>query len=340
MAAPQFPDSLPAFMRLFPDEAHCAAYLERVRWPDGFVCPSCGSEGDPNRISTRPEVLRCRYCRRETSLTAGTVMHRSHSPLSLWFWGAYLVSSQTPGMSALQFQRQLGMTRYETAFQMLHKLRAGMVRPERDRIGSYWPVELDETYVGGKTKGKGRGVHHMTIVVGAVEVCESDKKDPAPSRVRERHYRGIPTKGSFYAGRLRLHVVPDRGQAELEAFTLANIEPGADVVTDGWTGYDRLASMGYKHTAVVMDPPELADKHLPMIHIVFSNLKAWLLGVHHGVSPQHLQAYCNEFTFRFNRRFYPFVAFNSLLGIGTHVSAPTYDELYSHEWVHPNPELG
>lgn len=327
-------------MRMFPDEEHCAAYLEQVRWPEGFVCPSCKSEGDPYRFETRPEVLRCRYCRKETSLTAGTVMHRSHSPLSLWFWGAYLVSSHTPGMSALQFQRQLGMTRYETAFQMLHKLRAGMVRPERDRIGSYWPVELDEVYIGGKTKGKGRGVHKMSIVAGAVEVCQSEEADPAPSRVRERHYRGVPTKGKFYAGRLRLHVVPDRGKRELEAFVTENIEPGADVVTDGWQGYDNLGSLGYRHTAVVLEgDPEKVEQWLPMIHVIFSNLKSWLLGVHHGVSPQHLQAYMNEFTFRFNRRFYPFSAFNSLLGIGTRVEAPTYEGLYSGEWQHPNPAV-
>jgi len=86
-------------------------------------------------------------------------MKSSHTPLSSWFWGAYLVTTQTPGQSALQFQRQLGLSRYETAFQMLHKLRAGMVRPERDAIGSQYPVEVDETLVGGRTKGEGRGVH-------------------------------------------------------------------------------------------------------------------------------------------------------------------------------------
>jgi hypothetical protein len=85
-------------------------------------------------------------------------MHRTKTPLQVWFWGAYLVTPQTPGMSALQFQRQLGVKRYETAFQILHKLRSAMVRPGRDRIGGQWPVEVDETWVGGKTRGEGRGV--------------------------------------------------------------------------------------------------------------------------------------------------------------------------------------
>ena len=131
-----FPQSLPEFQRLFSDDAACAAYLERARWGDGFACPRCGVMGEPFRIATRPGVLTCRACRRQTGLTVGTVMERSHTPLSTWFWAAYLVASQTPGMSAVQFQRQLGLTRYETAFGILHKLRAGMVRPDQDRIGA------------------------------------------------------------------------------------------------------------------------------------------------------------------------------------------------------------
>ena len=87
-------------------------------------------------------------------------MQSSHTPLSTWFWGAYLMTTQIPGQSAVQFQRQLALTRYETAFQILHKLRAGMVRPERDAIGAEHPVEVDECLIGGETRGEGRGVHH------------------------------------------------------------------------------------------------------------------------------------------------------------------------------------
>ena len=119
-AALPFPQSLPEFQRLFPDDAACAEYLEKARWGDGFVCPHCGVTCEPFRIATRPGVLACRKCRRQTGLTVGTVMERSHTPLSIWFWAAYLVASQTPGMSAVQFQRQLGLSRYETAFQILH----------------------------------------------------------------------------------------------------------------------------------------------------------------------------------------------------------------------------
>src|SRR5260370_2957185 len=103
---------------------------------------------------------------------AGTVREKSHTPLSIWFWAAYLASTHTQGISAVQFQRQLGIKRYETAFQLLHKLRAGMGRPERDRIGGHpeTHVEIDETLVGGATRGLGRGVHDLSLVVAAVEV--------------------------------------------------------------------------------------------------------------------------------------------------------------------------
>src|SRR6478735_1723043 len=137
-----FPKSLRDFQRLFPDDAACARFLEGAKWPKGFVCDSCHEKGEPRFVATRPGVRRCGACRCDVALTAGTVMARTHTPLTTWFWGAYLVSSMTPGMSALQFQRQLGLTRYETAFQILHKLRAGMVRPDQDRIGGR-PGEQD-----------------------------------------------------------------------------------------------------------------------------------------------------------------------------------------------------
>jgi transposase-like protein len=316
-----FPRSLPEFQRLFPDEAACAAYLERARWDTGFVCDHCGSPGEPYRFTNRPGVCRCRHCNRDTSLTAGTVMERTHTPLSVWFWAAYLVASQTPGMSAVQFQRQLGLPRYETAFQILHKLRAGMVRPDQDRIGGNpgEHVESDETYVGGRTRGKGRGVHDMVLVAGAVEVKQRKHRSSLNKRRTGR-----------YAGRVRLGVVPDRSAKSLAGFIERVVTPGATIVTDDWNGYATLGKRGYLHTAVAeRGDMQVAETFLPIIHLVFSNLKTWLRGIHHGVSPQHLQAYLNEFTFRFNRRFYPFNAFRSLLGIAGDVTAPTYAELYA-----------
>jgi transposase-like protein len=322
-----FPRSLPEFQRLFPDDAACAAYLEQARWRDGFVCPHCQAAGEPFRFANRSGVLRCRKCRHDTGLTAGTVMERTHTPLSVWFWAAYLVSSQTPGMSATQFQRQIGLSRYETAFQILHKLRAGMVRPDQDRIGGRpnEHVEIDEAYVGGRTRGKGRGVTDKVLVACAVEV-----------RQRKPGTKLDKRKAGRYAGRVRLAIVADRGANSLCGFVESAITPGTQIITDDWSGYASLGQRGYAHLAVAeRGDPRVADVFLPIVHLVFSNLKSWLNGTHHGVSHHHLQAYLNEFTFRFNRRFYPFNAFRSLLGIAGDVTAPTYAQLYSGDWQHP-----
>ena len=141
----RFPQSLPEFQRLFPDDAACAGYLEKARWSDGFVCPHCQAAGEPFRFANRPGVLRCRKCRRDTGLTVGTVMARSHTPLSVWFWSAYLVSSQTPGMSAVQLRRQLGLSRGST----LHVVGVG-----NNRIGKEQslPIRLSPTATSGSVR--------------------------------------------------------------------------------------------------------------------------------------------------------------------------------------------
>lgn len=329
--ADKFPESLPGFQKMFPDDTACARYLESIRWRDGFKCPKCGATAEPFRFAARPHQLRCRGCEKDTSLIAGTVMERTHTPLSTWFWAAFLVSSLTPGMSAVQLQRQLGLSRYETAFQILHKLRAAMATTS-GRIGCRTHVEIDETWIGGVTRGKGRGVHEQVCVVGAVEVKQ---RVTQPER---EDGKGKPRRGGRYAGRLRLAVVPDRTAKSLTGFVQNAVDPATDmVVTDAHQGYSSLARLGYQHLAVAeRGEPNVAEDYLPIIHLIFSNLKAWINGVHHGVSPDHLQAYLNEFVFRFNRRFYPFNAFRSLLGLGVEREAPTYAELYDGDWNHPS----
>ncbi len=226
---------LPDFQRIFPNEEACIAYLFASHFPHGFICPTCGDTQEPYRFTARPTTRRCRANQRhEVSLTANTVMHRTKVPICTWFYAAFLITSLTPGMSVLQLQKMLGIKRYETAFNMLHKLRAAMVRPGRDSTGQQRPVEVDETFVGGATQGEGHGRHHKTLVVGAVEVmARTDVKwkgrDPNVPRGQHRggHGRGV------VAGRLRFQVVPDRKQETLMPFVQANIAPGAEVRTAG-----------------------------------------------------------------------------------------------------------
>lgn len=329
---PAFPTTLLEFQRRFPDEAACADHLERVRWPDGFVCAACRVVGEPYRVATRLALRQCRSCGHQTSLTAGTVMHRTKQPLLVWFWSAYLVTTQTPGMSALQLQRQLGLRRYETAFLLLHKLRAGMLRPGRDCIGSQFPVEVDETYVGGRTRGLGRGVHQMALVIAAVEVRPRTKAARQRDVLKADVVRGGKRR-RVVAGRVRLQVLGDRSGNALEDFVVGNVEPKATVITDGYVGYNNLTPLGYDHRPFVVNgDAEKLDEVLPMVHIVFANLKTWLQGTHHGVSRKHLQTYLNEYVFRFNRRFYPMTSFNSVLGIAAQVPGPTSRGLYDGSW--------
>jgi hypothetical protein len=326
-----FPTTLPEFQKVFPNESACAKYLERMRWPNGFTCPKCKTTGKPYRFPSRKSVvLRCKRCGSNASLTAGTVMEKTHTKLSVWFWGAYLATTQTPGQSALQFQRQLGLSRYETAFQILHKLRAGMVRPERDPIGGEYAVEVDECFIG--------GTHNKSIVVGAVEVRLRKDSEARKATFFEAHSGGVPLKKLIYAGRLRLRVIQNRDASNLMAFVNQNVAKGTKIRTDEARGYHSLPGFHYIHEPMkVTGEPEKIETHLPMIHLVFSNLKTWILGTHHGrIENHHLQAYLNEYTYRFNRRFYPMTAFNSVLGLASKSESPTYEELYSGEWVHPN----
>ncbi len=232
--------------------------------------------------------------------TAGTALDRTRLPLPLWFAAAYLVTTHTPGFSALQLQRQLGLARYETAWTMLQKLRRAMVRPERDRLSG--TVELDETYVGGVEEGRRGGRQRdskKVILAGAVKV-----------------------RGS---GRIRLAIVPD-----LSAATFARFAPGSTVLTDGWHSF-RALSGSYEHRPTVIGNPKNAAKQLPRVHRAFANLKAWLLGTHHGVGAKHLPHYVDEFVFRFNRRRTPMAAFQSLLGLTSQHTPTTYQMLYAAE---------
>lgn len=212
-----------------------------------------------------------------------------------------------------------------------------MVRPERDGIGGEYPVEMDECFVGGRTRGEGRGTHHKATVIGAVEVrLRKTGEDHAATR-HQHHNGGIPTKKRVYAGRLRLRVIEDRSARNITSFATDSIARDSTVRTDGWQCYDGLPGLGYRHDPIKLcGDHEKAEEHLPMIHLVFSNLKTWINGTHHGrIERQHLQAYLNEYAFRFNRRFYPMTAFNSVLGLAARSVPPTYESLYSGEWQHP-----
>lgn len=298
MGRPDFPRNILEFQA-------CRRYLFESRWPDGFACPRCGG-GSAGEQSKR-RLWECRDCGRQTPVTAGTVMHGTRTPLRVWFWAAYLVATHHPGISAVQLQRQLGISRYETAWLILHKLRRAMVAPERSLLRG--PVEVDEFYVGGIEQGRGAGRKSgstKAIVVVAVEL------------------RG---QGS---GRLRLGVVPDLSNANLCGFVEEAVAPGAVVHTDAWQGYRRLGRLGYDHRPASQRQAAPGEWLLPRAHRSISNLKAWLHGTHRDVSKEHLQVYLDEFVFRHNRRRTPMAAFQTLLGLGANRPPTTYGQITSH----------
>jgi transposase-like protein len=273
----EYPTNLIEFEDWFRTNEQCRDYLEKIRWPDGFRCPRCGF---PSGWKTgRSGLWECADCSHQTTVTAGTILERTRKPLRLWFLAMWLIVSEKNGISAKGLQRQLGLTRYETVWTWLHKLRRAMVRPGRDLLSG--TVEIDETYVGGKAEGKrGRGADKKHIVVIAAE----------------EDGNGI--------GRIRLRRVNDVSQNSLLPFIEGAVESKAVIHTDGWKAYRPLSNLGYTHQITVISRrEELASELLPRVHRVASLLKRWLLGTHQGaVGGTHLDYYLDEFTFRFNRR--------------------------------------
>ena len=179
LAEQQGPQSLLEFQRLFATEQQCADYLHNLRWPEGFVCPRCGSLTGYTLVARG--ITECGNGH-QVSWTAGTGMHRSKRPLIVWFHAAYLVSTLTPGISAFQFQKQLGISRYETAFQLLHKLRSALlVAPGREPL--HGEVEVDAGFIGGPEEGRpGRGAETKSRVVFGVEIIGDAAPDPRKPR--------------------------------------------------------------------------------------------------------------------------------------------------------------
>ncbi len=273
-----YPRTMPEFQRFFPDEDACRRYLEGLRWPETFVCPSCSTSSDVAWRSRRGLLL-CPQCRQQVSVTAGTIFEGTRKPLRLWLLAARELTSQKYGANAMGLQRALGFGSYRTAWAWLHKLRRAMVRPARDQLVG--PVEVDESYIGGQEAGvHGRQTIKKAIVAIAVEIKECG------------------------FGRIRLRHVPDVSAESMGSFISDFVRAGAVVQTDGWKGYAELASKGFEHRVTVLSAsPDPAHVLMPGPHRIAALLKRWLLGtLQGGISKQHLDYYLDEFTFRFNRR--------------------------------------
>ena len=278
---------LGAFMNEFSTEAKCREYMANLRWAGGFVCPKCGCRHACLLSNGR---YQCADCRRQTSVTAGTVLHKSHMPLTQWFLAFYFVSQDKRGISAVQLAAMLGTT-YKTAWSMLRRIRIAM--GQRDETHQLCGViEFDDAYFGGPTVGKkrGRGTEKAKVFV-AVSLDE----------------RGNP----LYA---KMRVTQKIKRACVKKFAHAAFAPGSTSHSDGYRSYIP-ALKDYTHEHKPYDPN---SGLLHWLHIVISNAKAFILGTYHGLPKKHLQAYLDEYCFRFSRRdFGPRLLERPALAVGT-----------------------
>jgi transposase-like protein len=318
--------SLAEFQEEFFDEESCAAFLFKRRWPDGFVCPGCG-ERRAASLKTRTRLYECLDCGRQTSVTAGTAMHRSKLPLTAWFWAAHLMTTHSNGMSARQLQDQLGVT-YKTAWLLTQKLRRTMVDPNREPLEGV--VEVDQAEIPFR-EGDAffePGNAGKILVIGAVEVIDRDGNQAKPRRKRAKY---LDTR----SGRLRLAAIADNSAASIETFVRANVKRGTTLLTDGHASYSRLS--GYRHDPRVVGAMA-GHVVLPWSHRAFSLLKRWALGTYHGLRRKHVDTYFNEFVFRYNRRFYRHVSFETLLGLAAHRGPTSYWDIVNRN--NPRKDVG
>lgn len=306
VAGIDYPETYQEFLDWFDSEESCRLYLQKCRWPDGFICSRCGSVKEP--WVTSRGYLHCRECQHEVSVTAGTIFHRTRMPLRTWFAIAWFVTSQKDGASALGLQNALGIQSYQTAWTCLHKLRSAMVRPDRDRLSGR--IEVDESYFGGRNEGgkRGRGSENKTIVAIAVELHSP--------------------KGF---GRIRMKRIPDVTEGSLIPFVCGIAKPGAEIRTDGWASYNALTAHGYlHHRSVISESGDPAHISMPAVHRVAALAKRWLMSTHQGAaSGKHLDYYLDEYTFRFNRRSSKFrgLLFHRLIQQAAASPPTTYKEI-------------
>lgn len=282
VAGRDYPRNFTELIEWFHSEADAWAYVARVRWNDGFSCPGCGHD---DAWLTDLYLYVCTICKQQTSISAGTVFAGSRLSMRQWLYVIWLLAGEKRGVSAKSVQNALGVGSYKTAWLALHKVRLAMTRTSPDKLSGV--VEVDESYIGGVSPGtRGRGTKKAIIAI-AVERLGYGKKS-----------------GRLKLGRARMRMISDLKKETLENFVLDVVEPGALVHTDANPSYADLEDHGYTHVVTIQrQSPTPAHVEMPAVHRVASLVKRWILGTHQGgLAKQHLDAYLDEFIFRFNRR--------------------------------------
>ncbi|HTQ69788.1 MAG TPA: IS1595 family transposase [Solirubrobacteraceae bacterium] len=270
------------FLRLFPDNAACMDYLRDRFYPAGAPCPKCGKATKFHRIKGR-SAYACQYCRHQVYPTAGTIFHKSTTSLQLWFWAIFLMSSTRCGISAKQLEREIGVG-YKTAHRMFKEIRTLLAQDDCEPLGG--EVEVDETGYGGKPRA------YDTKGMSRPEVVKWTKE-------RKTTVLGMVERG----GRVRAHIQPERSPKVVDTVR-EYVLPSAMVFTDDWAGYKKLHATHPRHRRVKHSEKIYVDGnvHTNTVEGFFGLLKNGIRGVYHAVSTDYLQAYLDEYAFRYNHR--------------------------------------
>jgi len=282
-------DNLMSVVEQYGTDDKCRACLVALKWPNGIECPRCQSKKAISRIAAR-EVYDCDSCRYQFSVTAGSIFHDSHLPLTKWFFATYVMVESKKGVSANQLKRMLGVS-YKTAWYLCHRIRKAMDEAKPEQIGAGNVVEIDETYVGGKRRHVGAGnLDNKTMVLGALE-------------------RGGDV-------RIRVEKKKRASKETLHSFIKENTHDATEMIcTDEQPAYNGIQDWNTRHESVNHKAEEWVrgDVHTNGIEGVWSLFKRSIVGSYHQVSAKHLQSYLDEFEWRFNQRENPYLFRDTLV---------------------------
>ena len=289
---------LPTLIEQFGCENKCREYLEELRWPNGACCPRCDAQKGISRIEKRHQY-ECDSCGYQFSVKAGTVLHDSKLPLWKWFLAVFVMIQSKKGISANQLKRMIGVS-YKTAWHLCHRIRSAMTEATEGKLSGI--VEVDETYVGGKARGKGRGYRgNKTMVLGAGE-------------------RG---------GAIRLKVEKRNDRKTLHKFITQAVKDDTEAIyTDEWEAYKGIADENTRHETVNHRAEEWVrgDVHTNTVEGVWSLLKRSIIGSYRHISAKHLPSYLDEMEWRFNNRENPYLFRDTVLALTQGETLP-YEKL-------------
>ena len=293
------------FNKYFPDETACRKAFKEMRDREGVVCQHCGSH-DVVWLESKQQY-QCKHCRHRTTLRSGTVMHGSKLPFMYWFIAMHLLTATKKSISAAELQRQLGHKRYQPIWEMMHKLRSVMGKRD-DKYTLKGNIELDEGFFSTETPddkkqeklkaGAGSQKKSKVLVIAESTELENPKHGQKPKKV----------------GHIKMIVLPNLKKETINGEAVNAIEPESSITTDACTSHNDFKLLFGEHKSQVIDTKDIG-KVLPWVHIAIANAKTLFADMYHGVKPEFLQEYLNEFCYKFNRRYFGDDLFDRLVMI-------------------------